>query len=138
MNETYWEIMNKNSANTLLIAATLLLAAGCNQRSAAPGPAVTNPANVVDPSAPLLGRWNGPEGTFLLLAGEGGKYVVTVQNLDGPRTFDGKGVGDAIEFVRDGKTMTIRPTNGAGTGMKWLAKRKDCVVIEVGEGYCRD
>jgi hypothetical protein len=129
--------MIKNTA-TLVLAASLAFAAGCNQRSATPGPPITNPANVVDSSAPLLGRWNGPEGTFLLLAGEGGKYVVTVQNLDGPRTFDGKGVDSTIEFVRDGKTMTIRPTNGAGTGMKWLAKRKDCVVIEVGEGYCRD
>lgn len=122
----------------VLMAASLALAAGCDPRSATPGPAVTNPAKVVDASAPLLGRWSGPEGTFLLLAGEEGKYVVTVQNLDGPRIFDGKGVGDTVEFVRDGKTMTIRPTNGAGTGMKWLAKRKDCVVIEPGEGFCRD
>ncbi len=123
-------------AASLLILASL--AVGCGPRAAAPGPAVTNPVKVIDASAPLLGRWSGPEGTFLLLAGEEGKYVVTIQNLDGPRTFDGKGVGDTVEFVRDGKTMTIRPTNGAGTGMKWLAKRKDCVVIEPGEGFCRD
>ncbi len=122
----------------LLIATALVLLAGCSKPTPAPGPAVTNPANVVDPSAPLLGRWNGPEGTFLLIEGEGGKYVVTVQNLDGPRTFDGKAEGNAIAFMRDSKMMTIRPTNGAGTGMKWLAKRKDCVVIAPGEGYCRD
>ncbi len=121
----------------LTVAAASALLAGCKP-SAVPGPAVTNPANVVDPGAPLLGRWSGPEGSFLLVEGEGGKYVVTVQNLDGPRTFDGKAAGDAISFLRDGKTATIRPTNGAGTGMKWLAKRKDCVVIELGEGYCRD
>ena len=124
--------------NLFVLAATLLLASGCSKQSAAPGPAVVNPANIVDPGAPLLGRWNGPDGTFLLVEGEGGKYVVTIQNLDGPRTFDGKAAGDAISFLRDGKTMTIRPSNGAGTGMKWLAKRKDCVVIEPGEGYCRD
>ncbi len=121
----------------MLVAASLVLAAACS-KNRTPGPPVTNPANIVDPSAPLLGRWNGPEGTFLLLEGEGGKYMVTVQNLDGPRTFDGKGEGDKITFLRDGKTMTIRPTNGAGTGMKWLEKRKDCIVLEVGEGYCRD
>lgn len=124
--------------NLFLSVAAMLLLAGCSRQSPAPGPAVTNPANVVDPGAPLLGRWNGPEGTFLLLEGEAGKYVVTVQNLDGPRTFDGKAAGETIAFLRDGKTMTIRPTNGAGTGMKWLAKRKDCIVIEPGEGYCRD
>jgi nitrous oxide reductase accessory protein NosL len=127
-----------NTKLCMLAAAALLLAAGCGKRAQAPGPAVTNPANVVDASAPLLGRWNGPEGTFLLLEGEGGKYVVTIQNLDGPRTFDGKGDGNTVTFVRDGKNMSIRPTNGAGTGMKWLAGRKDCVVIDTGEGYCRD
>lgn len=123
---------------TPFLIAAALLASGCGKRAAAPGPAVVNPANVVDASAPLLGRWNGPEGSFLLLEGEGGKYLVTVQNLDGPRTFDGKGAGGSIEFMRDGKLATIRPTNGAGTGMKWLAERKDCIVIEPGEGYCRD
>lgn len=131
--------MATKTSQFLSVAATLLLlVAGCSRQSPAPGPAVTNPANVIDPGAPLLGRWNGPEGSFLLVEGEGGKYVVTVQNLDGPRTFDGKADGAAITFLRDGKTMTIRPTNGAGTGMKWLAKRKDCVVLEPGEGYCRD
>jgi hypothetical protein len=128
----------RNTTIPLLIAASALLLAACNKPSATPGPAVTNPANVVDTSAPLLGRWNGPEGTFLLLEGEGGKYVVTVQNLDGPRTFEGKGAGSTIEFMRDGKLETIRSTNGAGTGMKWLATRKDCIVLTPGEGYCRD
>lgn len=123
---------------TMLVAAALALVAACNKPSPVPGPAKVNPANIVDASAPLLGRWNGPEGTFLLLEGEGGKYVVTVQNLDGPRTFDGKAAGSNIEFIRDGKKMSIKQTNGAGTGMKWLAKRKDCIVIEAGEGYCRD
>jgi len=36
------------------------------------------------------------------------------------------------------KTETIRATDGAGTGMKWLADRKDCLVVTVGsEGFCR-
>ena len=35
-----------------------------------------------------VGRWIGPEGTFLDIAGGSGTYRVTVQNLDGPRTFD--------------------------------------------------
>ncbi|WP_426211754.1 hypothetical protein [Massilia sp. TWP1-3-3] len=133
--------MKKNTIrlnHIVLAAAVLASVAGCSKPGVAPGPAVTNPASVIDPAAPLLGRWSGPEGTFLLVEGEGGKYVVTVQNLDGPRTFDAKGAGDSVTFVRDGKTMTIKPTNGAGTGMKWLAKRKDCVVIEAGEGFCRD
>jgi nitrous oxide reductase accessory protein NosL len=127
-----------NSKTILLPVAALMLAAGCSKPAQPPGPAVTNPANVVDASAPLLGRWNGPEGTFMLIEGEGGKYVLTIQNLDGPRKFDGKGEANTITFLRDGKNLTIKPTNGAGTGMKWLASRKDCVVIEAGEGFCRD
>jgi hypothetical protein len=130
--------MTSTPAHLIIVAAALVALGGCAKQAETPGPAVVNPASVVDASAPLLGRWSGPEGTFLLLEGEGGKYVVTVQNLDGPRTFDGKANGNAIEFLRDGKMETIRPTNGAGTGMKWLAERKDCIVIAPGEGFCRD
>ena len=127
-----------NPGQLLIAVAVSASLVGCGKSNQTPGPAVVNPANVVDASTPLLGRWNGPEGTFLLLEGEGGKYVVTVQNLDGPRTFDGKEEGGKITFLRDGKMTTIQPTNGAGTGMKWLAGRKDCIVIAPGEGYCRD
>lgn len=127
----------------LLAAAVLTCGAGCSEKSAppapapAPAPAVTTGANAGAPVVPLLGRWNGPEGTFLLVEGEGANVALTVQNLDGPRRFEGKAAGGVITFQRDGKTLTIRPTSGAGTGMKWLAERKDCVVIEAGEGYCR-
>lgn len=85
-----------------------------------------------------LGRWNGPEGTFLLLAGGNGSYEVTVQNLDGPRVFQGAAAGELIQFERDGVAETLRPTNGVDTGMKWLADKKDCLTIRSGEGYCRD
>lgn len=85
-----------------------------------------------------LGRWNGPEGTFLLLEGAAGRYVVTVQNLDGPRTFDGVAAGDAIRFARDGVEESLQATDGAGTGMKWLADKHDCLAVRPGEGYCRD
>jgi hypothetical protein len=93
-------------------------------------------------SAPLtdawLGRWNGPEGTFLLLEGGKGSYQVTVQNLDGPRVFEGAAVGDRIQFERDGVTETLTATNGVDTGMKWLTDKMDCLTIRSGEGYCRD
>ena len=86
----------------------------------------------------LMGRWNGPEGSFLLLGGANGKYAVTIRNLDGPRTFEGSGTGEAIVFERDGKVESIRASDGAATGMKWLADKNDCVTITPGEGYCRD
>jgi hypothetical protein len=85
-----------------------------------------------------LGRWNGPEATFLLLESGNGDYRVTVQNLDGPRVFTGVAVGEQIRFERDGATEFIRATDGAATGMKWLADKRNCLTIRLGEGYCRD
>ena len=53
--------------------------------------------------------------------------------------YKGTGRGDHISFERNGKTETIRATDGDGTGMKWLAGKKDCLVItKESEGYCRD
>ena len=85
-----------------------------------------------------LGKWSGPEGTFLQLAGGNGKYEVTIQNLDGPRTFQGNAVGDQIEFERNGIKESLRATNGAETGMKWLSEKSNCLTVRAGEGYCRD
>lgn len=85
-----------------------------------------------------LGEWRGPEGTLLTLAGGQGGYRVTVRDLDGPRSFDGSAVADGIAFERDGVIETIRATDGPGTGMKWLAGKRDCLVVRPGEGFCRD
>ena len=85
-----------------------------------------------------LGRWTGPEGTYLELAGANGVYEVTIKDLDAARTFAGATAGDRIEFQRDGVAESIRATNGDATGMKWLAGKTNCLTIKAGEGYCRD
>ena len=85
-----------------------------------------------------LGRWTGPEGTYLELAGANGAYEVTIKDLDAARTFAGATAGDRIEFQRDGVAESIRATNGDATGMKWLAGKTNCLTIKRGEGYCRD
>jgi hypothetical protein len=113
-----------------------VLAAAC-----AP-PQRTTPATTVTTAVPRadawLGEWKGVEGTFLRLDRKGAGDAVTIANLDGPRTFDATAAGDRVTFGRDGKTETIRATDGAGTGMKWLTDRKDCLVVTVGsEGFCR-
>jgi hypothetical protein len=43
-----------------------------------------------------------------------------------------------IEFVRNGKTETVKTATGAETGMKGFEKETNCVVVTKGsEGFCR-
>lgn len=130
-----------------LAAALALLAAlaACESRDAADGtaapaqaPAATAPASADATPDQWLGKWTGPEGTSLDLAGDGDHYSVAIQSLDGPATYEGTGRGDRIEFQRSGRTETIRATSGQETGMKWLAEKADCLTINTGEGFCRD
>jgi hypothetical protein len=125
---------------TAALALALSLAACGDRDAAAPtAPASSAPAPPPAPSTDQwIGQWNGPEGTFVRITGGNGHYDVTVQNLDGPRTFVGMAVGDAIGFERDGKQEVLRASNGEQTGMKWLAGKKDCLKVRTGEGYCRD
>ncbi|ESQ91992.1 hypothetical protein ABAC460_03590 [Asticcacaulis sp. AC460] len=98
-------------------------------------------ASFIESSASLdtfTGKWTGPEGTSLTVTPNGGTYKVTVVNLDGPRDFAGIGVDNGIKFTRDGQAFTIRKGTGDDTGMKWLAGKKDCIVVALGEGYCHD
>ncbi len=122
------------------MGAIAVALAACQDRTpeALPAPAPT-PAAPAPATDAWLGQWNGPEGTYLRLAGSGGQYEVTIRNLDGPRTFPGKAAGDErIEFERDGVKESLRATHGAETGMKWLSEKKSCLTVRSGEGYCRD
>jgi glucose/arabinose dehydrogenase len=127
-----------HSIHALALAAAL---AGCGDRPAEPPR-----TPVASPSPPpasastdsWLGRWTGTEGTFLELGGGQGSYEVTIRNLDGPRKFAAKADGAVVAFERDGTREILRATDGAGTGMKWLAGKKDCLALRSGEGWCRD
>jgi hypothetical protein len=72
-----------------------------------------------------------------LLEERAGQYVITIGSLDGPRTFAGTPTGEGLQFTRDGKTETIRAGGGKETGMKWLMDKTDCLIVQYGEGYCR-
>ena len=84
------------------------------------------------------GRWNGPEGTYLLITWQRDRYTLEIADLDGPRTYDALDVGDYLEFQRNGAVQRIRHTDGKQTGMKWLEGKSNCLTIKPGEGYCRD
>ena len=143
--------MSKTDLRITVIAIMVFTAAcqGRNQSPAVPSPTVpvssppTSPTTAPAASASnvtdkWLGQWNGPEGTYLLLAKSGDQYVVKIQSLDGPTTYEGVAAGDRIEFKRDGKIESIRAGSGKETGMKWLLEKKDCLIIKEGEGFCRE
>ena len=124
-----------------MIAVAFLLAAGCDSPQVPPAPtASAEPAAASVPAVPpdWLGRWTGPEGSWLEITRTGDTYTVTVMNLDGARSFPGIVDAQGLSFERDGVRETIHPSDGAGTGMKWLAEKTNCLRIKAGEGYCRD
>jgi hypothetical protein len=43
-----------------------------------------------------------------------------------------------LQFERDGVQEPCAPETATPPAMKWLAGRKDCLVVKAGEGYCRD
>ncbi len=86
----------------------------------------------------LVGRWTGPEGTYLNVSKSGEKYSIEIKNLDAAKTFEGTAKGDTIEFTRNGKTETIKAATGGETGMKGFEKETNCVVVTKGsEGFCK-
>ena len=137
-------------------AALLLLSlAACQPQAqpAAPPAAKAPPAAPVAPPAPpppdmappaaatgtdaWIGKWMGPEGTFLDVEKSDAGYQLTISDLDGLKFFQGKRAGEAIEFERKGKTESLKATDGKATGMKWLADKSNCLTIHAGEGFCR-
>jgi len=127
----------------------LVLIAGCETRkppAESPSSAAGKPASESTTSSPAtasvtdqwLGKWIGPEGTYLVLSRKDNKCVVQINSLDGLATYEGQAVGDHIEFLRNGKPESIRAGNGEDTGMKWLLDKKDCLIVKPGEGFCRD
>lgn len=95
------------------------------------------------PTDDWVGRWTGPEGLFLDIQpspdGKPGHYAITNKdNLDRQGDYGGVAEGTTIRFVRDGRDMVIRPGIGDETGFKYLAGKKDCLILVPGqEGYCR-
>lgn len=86
----------------------------------------------------FVGRWNGPEGTYAEITALGRGYEVSLQNLDGMRSFKGSVEGEGIRINRDGESLLVVHGSGIDTGMKWLMDKRDCIVVKTGEGYCRD
>lgn len=136
----------------LLTALPLLCAAACAQPAPDPSPSGTPTARVddapvvrPDPAATAatedryLGKWIGVEGMFLNVTKRaGGGVTMDMQwDLDHRGTFAGSVTAEGLRFMRDGVAETAVLGDGDATGLKWLAGKKDCLIVKPGEGYCR-
>lgn len=114
-------------------------------QSPATAPAVANPGEATVQK--LLGKWDGQEGTYLSVTEKMGadgkqqlprKFEVEIKDLDKAEKFEGTAKNGVIEFSRKGKTETVKAATGAETGMKYLEKETNCVVVTKGsEGFCK-
>ncbi|WP_076071609.1 hypothetical protein [Sphingomonas montana] len=104
------------------------------------GRTATQPETAVAPVR-FVGTWTGPEGLSFVAepAAGGGFHVRNQDTLDDRTTFDATAEGGTLRFVRRGQALVARPGTGAETGFKWLANKRDCLIVQAGvEGYCRD
>lgn len=90
--------------------------------------------------ADWVGKWTGPEGMFVDITQTGeGKFRLEMQSdLEMRGSYEGVAAADGIRFNRGPETLTLKKSDGDATGMKWLAGKKDCLMVKPGEGYCRD
>ena len=104
----------------------------------APMPAGTAPA-LID-VAGWAGKWTGPEGMYVTITPAlDGKVSLEMQSdLDTKGSYEGTATADGISFKRGEETLLLKPASGDETGLKWLAGKKDCLMVKSGEGYCRD
>ena len=109
----------------------------------APAEATATPAEATPATvdvAAWAGKWTGPEGTYATITlGTDGKVSLEMQSdLDTKGTYDGMATADGIGFKRGEETLLLKKATGDETGLKYLAGKKDCVMVKSGEGYCRD
>lgn len=129
--------------------APLLILAACSSPTPEAGngaasnqvaDAVVPPETVSPEAIDRSGRWVGVEGMYLDVkkAASPGRYSLSMQwDLDNKGVFEGTAKGDTIVFERNGIQETLRPSDGAATGLKYLAGKTDCLTVKPGEGYCR-
>ena len=142
----------------LMGAAALVVLSGC-EKAEAPAPAPTETTEVVDETVPpegaegetdpataphrfasWAGKWTGVEGMFVTITpGAPGQYKLEMQSdLDTKGTYDGTDSEHGIKFKRGAEDLSLRRGNGDETGLKYLAGKKECLIVKDGEGYCRD
>ena len=133
----------------LFVLSAIALLAACNQEAKeAPKPAPASVQATLVPATPptdqWVGKWIGVEGLHLTITKDDsigrGHYLLTMQyglDADDSGTFKGEAAEDGIAFTRPDGPQLLRAGDGEATGLKWLADKKDCLIVATGEGYCR-
>lgn len=131
--------MKNSIIQAFILPSILLLLTACNDKAAPSTSNIVSSTSATPVATDAwVGKWNGPEETFLEISGGNGNYTITIQDLDGPKQFQGKNNGSEISFERNGTMEAIQSSNGTDTGMKWLAEKSDCLRVRLGEGWCRE
>ena len=132
----------------LFVLTAVALLTACDKAKEAPKPAPPSVQATLVPQTPptdqWVGKWIGVEGLHLTIAKDDsigrGHYLLTMQyglDADSSGTFKGEAAEDGIAFTRPDGPQLLRAGDGAATGLKWLADKKDCLIVTTGEGYCR-
>lgn len=132
----------------LFVLSAVALLTACDKAKEAPKPAPPSVQATLVPQTPptdqWVGKWIGVEGLNLTIAKDDsigrGHYLLTMQyglDADDAGTFKGEAAEDGIAFIRPDGPQLLRAGDGAATGLKWLADKKDCLIVTTGEGYCR-
>jgi hypothetical protein len=133
--------MNNLILRTCVLSSILLSLIACSDKTGTTNSSTASNVSTVTTKITTdawLGKWNGPEGTFLEISGGSGNYEITIQDLDGPKKYHGTNKDNQISFDRNGTSEIIEASSGADTGMKWLAEKSNCLRTRLGEGWCRD
>lgn len=106
----------------------------------AEGAEATDPATATHRFADWAGKWTGVEGMYATITPtDPGKYKLEMQSdLDTKGTYDGEDSEHGIKFKRGSEELSLRRGSGDETGLKYLAGKKECLIVKEGEGYCRD
>lgn len=129
----------KNCLLLALILSTTILTACKEEKVSEQRPEhMQGVVNRFERAEALTGEWTGVEGTSLTIEQNAGKFIVVIQDLDGPRSFVAEPTDEGLVFERDGQKETLKAGDGIDTGMKYLSDKFDCVYVKEGEGFCRD
>ena len=90
--------------------------------------------------ADWAGKWTGPEGLYVIITpGTEGKITLEMQSdLDTKGSYEGTATAGGISFKRGDEMLTLKQATGDETGLKYLAGKKNCLMVKSGEGFCRD